>query len=234
MIVVVASRHDQSAKTFVTKQSDRCVGLLTCEDLSTTGWQYYLNNIDASRAVVSGEIVSCAHIKGVLTRRPAIIKEELQHIEPEDRQYVAAEMHAFLLAWLSSLRCPVINLPAGTSLSGPQWRPEQWTSFVARLDIPVMPWRRRESLTAGMTATQVTANNVEVVVVGDRWFGNVTTALGKQSVRIAQAAGVSFLSLTYSSPDEQAVFLQASLWPTLDNEEVVTALFDYFRIYSTA
>jgi hypothetical protein len=50
-------------------------------------------------------------------------------------------MKAFLLSWLSQLNCLVLNRPTPLCLSGPSWRPEQWTYAAAQLGIPVQPLR---------------------------------------------------------------------------------------------
>jgi hypothetical protein len=42
-------------------------------------------------------------------------------------------MKAFLLSWLSQLNCLVFNRPTPLCLSGPSWRPEQWTYAAAQL-----------------------------------------------------------------------------------------------------
>ena len=61
--------------------------------------------------VVDGRIVRCQKIAGVLTRLPYVYEREVHHIALDDRQYVAAEMGAFLTAWLASLACPILNRP---------------------------------------------------------------------------------------------------------------------------
>ena len=110
------------------------VRILTCEDLSAPGWRHRLGG--ASTAVIGGETVPAAGIRGVLIRRSHMLEWEPEHIVPGDRAYVAAEMTAFLRSWLSGLGCPVLNRPAPTCLSGPGWCREQWVQTAARLGIP--------------------------------------------------------------------------------------------------
>ena len=73
----------------------------------------------------------------MLTRVPAVFEDELTDIMFSDRSYVAAEMTAFLLFWLSRLRCPVLNEPTATCLAGRYWRREQWIDQAARAGIAV-------------------------------------------------------------------------------------------------
>ena len=69
---------------------------------------------DRGRLVAGGSVFPVSEVTGVLTRRPHVFEVELMQVAVEDRPFVAAEINAFLLAWLSSLRCPVINRPSGT------------------------------------------------------------------------------------------------------------------------
>jgi hypothetical protein len=80
VIVVVASRHDEAAREVVAQWASHDAALLTCEDLSAAGWQHRLFDPSASKAVVSGQIVSESDIRGVLVRRQWIFAQELVHI----------------------------------------------------------------------------------------------------------------------------------------------------------
>ena len=69
---------------------------------------------------------SAADIEGVLVRGGAWI--DPAGWQPDDFTYMQAETHAALLAWLSSLPCPVVNRPTAASWYRPQlplaaWRP---------------------------------------------------------------------------------------------------------------
>jgi len=101
------------------------------------GWRQSLGGVDGDAAVVEGKRVPQKEITGVLTRLPCVFEQELVDITPDDRRYVAAEMTAFLLFWLSRLKCPVLNRPTPTCLSGPYWRREKWIHVAARVGIPV-------------------------------------------------------------------------------------------------
>jgi hypothetical protein len=143
VLVVVGSRHDPGAREIVKQWENSGAALLSCEDLSSPGWRYCPTDRRASRAVIGKRVVPDKDIRGVLVRRPQVVQQELPYIAAADREFVAAEMTAFLLAWLSHLPCPVLNRPRGTSLCGPNWRPEQWTHAAAMIGIPVEPVRRQ-------------------------------------------------------------------------------------------
>ena len=68
---------------------------------------------------------------------------DLTHIVPADREYVAQEMNAFLLSWLATLPCPVLNRPDPGHDGSLHWLPVQWVRLATRLGVPVLPvsWR---------------------------------------------------------------------------------------------
>jgi hypothetical protein len=122
MLVIVASRYDSEAQALASRWGDHDAHVLSCQDLSVTGWRNCLPDRRASTAVIGGRVISDADITGVLTLLPCVMTHELLHIVPEDRAYVAAEMMAFLVSWLHGLAAPVINRPTPVCLMGPNWR----------------------------------------------------------------------------------------------------------------
>ncbi|HEV2714058.1 MAG TPA: hypothetical protein VGU64_02260, partial [Terriglobales bacterium] len=126
MIVVLASLDDSSAEALVQRWAHVDARLMTCEDLSRSGWSVSPHLRGRGMTVIGGERVGVKHIQGVLVRLSFVTENELPHIHPEDRLYLAAEIMAFLVAWLSELPCPVLNRPTPFCLAGPSWRPEQW------------------------------------------------------------------------------------------------------------
>ena len=84
---------------------------MTAPDLSTRGWRQSLSGGDGGTAVVGGRRVTQNEISGVLTLLPCVTEQELVDIRPQDRPYVAAEMTAFLLYWLSRLSLAMFSAP---------------------------------------------------------------------------------------------------------------------------
>src|SRR5208283_3357688 len=142
MIVIVANRWDETPKAVASRWAVQDVGVMMPQDLSVAGWRQSSGGLDSDVAVVEGKRVPQKEITGVLARLPCVFEEELIEIAPADRRYVAAEMTAFLLFWLSRLKCPVLNRPTPTCLSGPYWRAEKWVHVAARAGIPVQAARR--------------------------------------------------------------------------------------------
>lgn len=231
MLVVVASRHDEVAQALVSRWKASDARLLTCEDLSGAGWRYGPGAPDLSTAVVGGRRVRCREITGVLTRLAGVPVSDLGHIASADRAYVAAEMTAFLMAWLSGLKCSVVNRPTPLCLSGPNWRPEQWTHAASALGIPARPVERHVARgSAEVSPTDGASSLTTVTVVGNRCFGTENEVLRGQARSLAKAASVSLLSVRFS--DRDSVFLGADGYPDLSTDEIADAVVEYFHLGS--
>jgi hypothetical protein len=228
MLVIVATRHDQLAQSLVSRWEAYGTGLLTCTDLSTRGWRHTLNTTTSATAVVSGQVVPTEAITGVLTRIPCIFEQELVHIVREDRSYVATEMTAFLLSWLSRLPCPVLNVPTPSCLSGVFWRQEAWLRVAASMTIPCIRLQRstRNMPEASLTDT---TDTVAVTVVGDQCFGGVDGTLKKQARCLADAARVDLLTVHFQGAEAGACFVKADLWPDPTADGVHDAILAYLH-----
>jgi hypothetical protein len=228
MLVLFTSHCDREARELAARWAAHDAVLLTCEDLSTTGWRHRLPRRAAgAAAVIGGRTVAPAEIDAVLTRWPGVFEQELGQIAPEERSYVASEMTAFLRSWLTQLDCPVVNRPTATTLIGPSWRPEQWVHAAAGLRIPARPVRRHVDLSApSRPAGAEEPRFVTVTVVGERSFGPAHPLLGEHARRLAAAAGVELLAVHFSGPERDAELLSADLLPPLDQDAVCDALLD--------
>ena len=159
MILIVASAGDLAAETLAAGWIESNARLVRPADLSTPGWRHYVGVARGPGAVaVGGEVVPETEITGVLTRLLWVNPAELVHILPDDRDYVAAEISAFLLSWLTSIDRPVLNRPMPGSLCGPPWRATQWMAAARVAGLRVA---HRESSHRGPSPASVT-------VVGER------------------------------------------------------------------
>jgi hypothetical protein len=218
MIVVVGSGHDPRARSIVEHWGSQCAMMLTAEDLCMPGWQFTAPRPQNGIAVIGGKIVPDAAIKGILTLRPCVFAEELLSIAAAHRKYVAAELNAFLLAWLAAQTCPVLNRPTAGCLAGPNWRAEQWTLAAARLGIPT----QTRHCIAGRHAHRNFEEAYEITAVGEQCFGWQDTTLRTNTLRLARAAGVDLLSVWFSRDDGR--FLSANIWPQLTDAAVAVAV----------
>jgi hypothetical protein len=212
VLLVLASPRDRVAARLVQQCEPQSARLLTGRDLSRHGWRYSPGRAARSVAVADGMRVRASDISAVLVRLPYIPAEDLAHIVPEDRAYVAREMTAFLTAWLTELtelRRPVVNRPTAVSLAGPGWSPEQWHHAAARLDIPIAP-RARAVHTVTIVGTHV---------IGAQH--HTATAL-----RLAQAAGLDLLEVSF---DERQRVVRINTWPDVSRLELSAPLLEWLR-----
>jgi hypothetical protein len=230
VLVVVAGPEDPTAHSLVAHWAADDARLLTCDDLSVAGWCFAPADPAASTAVVGGHPVAVADVAGVLTRLPGVSPAMLSHIEPADRVYVATEMHAFLVAWLDALPCPVLNRPSPGCLAGPSWRHEQWVQTAAQIGMPVQPVQlSTHTAFTSPPAPAATTDRSSVTVVGRQVVGSVDRALAQQARDLALAAGVELLAVQFDGATPGSRFLEATLWPDLGDDDVTDALLSYFH-----
>lgn len=231
MLVVIANRYDRTARALVARWATHDTRLLTCMDLSVAGWRYYPNAPGKSTAVIDGRTVALAEINGVLICMPCVLEQELTYIIPSDRSYVATEMTAFLLAWLSELKCPILNRPTPTGLIAPNWRHEQWVYAAAQVGIPVHRVQRQITLVKGTVPKPLLSEQqpVTVTVIGDYCIGAVADELVGQARCLAATAGVELLAVQFSCSDSGAFFVSANSWPDISNDAVVDGILAHFK-----
>jgi hypothetical protein len=226
MLVVVASLHDSTARELVSRWSAYEAGLLTSADLSVAGWRHYIGAPGASTAVVGGRVVNVADITGILSRLPWVFEAELPHIVLDDRSYVATEMSAFLLSWLSSLTCAVINRPHPGCLVGPAWRTAKWLHLVSQIGVPVSAQQQQIKVSIGSPSRPFATDAVAVTVVGDCCFGSRDTTLKNYARRISKAADVDLLTVYFSEESAKARFLGVQLCPEILSDEIADAILE--------
>jgi len=230
MIIVFAQEHDESAKSLVRRWKDRGARLMVPADLSRAGWSCTSRDPTSSHCVIEGVRHDSSEIQGVLVRSPAVMASDLPHIAASDRSYVASEMTAFLVYWLTSLRRPVLNRPTPRSLCGPGWYPEHWTYYAARAGLRVRPMSRSIRLTSIDPPCWPRHSEpfAELTVVGQASFGNAAPDLAAKALALAAAADVDLVKFRFDGAAADACFLQADLCPTLDDERVEQAVLGYF------
>jgi hypothetical protein len=228
MIIIVASRYDAPARRLKDRWAGAGAELLTCEDLSLSGWRSRVNDPTHSTAVISGSKVKQSDIRGVFTRMHWVWEGELVDIAAADRAYVAAEMAAFLVYWLSGLACPMLNRPTANSLSGPGWGREQWNFAASKAGMRVRPIRRFASLASSSPEPEGQGTPVLAIVAGGASIGEVHPELAQQARRLADIGRVDFLGVRFSSANADASFVGVDLFPDMEDERVADAARNYF------
>lgn len=216
MIAVIGRPRDRLAQAVLERWRDREAALLSVRDLSRTGWRHDPFAPGDGVAVVDGRRVAVDEIAAVVTTIDGISSYELPHIVREDREYVAAEMHAFLVAWLTTIPCPLLNRPTPRSLAGCGWHREQWILAATELGIPAVPMHEPsdapEEREAGSTVT----------LVGDVVLGAPDVRVAGWIRGLAARAGTATLAARFTTGDPPR-FVAAGCLPDLTRPEVAAA-----------
>jgi hypothetical protein len=224
VILVVASRVDDEARALADEFPGSEALVLTCRDLSRPGWRVASSGPTA--AVVGDHLLTAGAVRGVVTLLPCVFARELVHIIDSERDYVAAEMNAFLLFWLSGLACPVLNRPSPGCLSGPNWRTEQWLRVALQVGIPTIGCRRA---TRAAPTTEQEAHWRSVTLVGDEVIGTDDNILQRHTRALASAANVDMLATAFLWHGEAPRLAAAHTFPDMSSPDVRRAVVRYFE-----
>jgi hypothetical protein len=194
--------------------------MLTVRELSEPGWCHRPSGGGDETAVIGGRRIAPSDITAVVTRIPAVAPETLGHIDPSDRAFVAAEMNAFLLSWLSRLDCLVINRPTAGNLMGPAWSRERWL---------VEGWRAglepfAHTLSVPLPPPPAAARTI--VVAGDACIGDASTDLCERARGLARRAGVTLVGVCFDE-DDRLIFVEP--WPDIAQPDVAARLLALLR-----
>jgi hypothetical protein len=229
MLLIIAEKQDHSARWLAERWSRFGAEFLSPSDMSLPGWRHHVAAASEDIAVINRQTVLVEKIAGVLTRLPYVSEHELMHIVPADRAYVAAEMTAFLLSWLSGLNCPLLNRPTPTCLSGCNWRSEQWVYLANLLSIPAIPVRRHAKYLEDATTKNSIDSFDTVTVIGECCIGTTDERQSAYARRLAAAAGVDLLAVHFRSVGGEPRLLSADLWPDITSTEVADTMLKYFQ-----
>jgi hypothetical protein len=129
---------------------------------------------------------------------------------PADATYLAEEWRAVTVAWLRTLRCPVLNPPRAASLIGPMMSPPAWRAVARAYGIPVHPWHS-DSLSPAV-------NPVTVVCLGTRCIdptGSVPPGLAASLAAMSRYVGTPLLGATFDRTNDHWEFVDATPRPQL-------------------
>jgi hypothetical protein len=198
--------------------------LLITEDMLSfsSSWVHRISDsgTDVSFRLPDGHQISSSVVQGVLNRFMAPSRALIGLAAPEDRDYAAQEITAFHLSWISSLKVPVINLPAPQGLAGPWLHASEWVAHANRAGLFTAPYRLTDEdsdqagyaslVPAGTIATQV------IVLDGDVYGAPIPAAVRQGCVALARQTGMRLIGVEfYPSDDDPWTFAHASPLPAL-------------------
>jgi hypothetical protein len=212
MIVVVGSRHDAAAAGLL--ESWPQAALCSAQDLTTPGWSWHVPAGADSRWVVDGRVVPDTAVSGVFVRRSTVYPEELLSTHPDDRHYLAAEAHAFLVFVLASSGARLAQPVFDGAYGDEALQPDRWMPIAARLGIAVAPLR----LASGR-ALASPEHCVIVEAVGERAFGAGTARQHQAACGLLRGLGLCSASVVFDE-QERLVTLSATR-PPADRDALV-------------
>jgi len=224
--LILAHGHDVSARALATRWGSDTL-LLTVGDLHEAQWSLELDRDGGARTELASPAGRPLPVEGVVNRLGVITPTDLRRVHPEDRQYAAAELTAFMLAWLDACPATVLNRPGAGSLNGPAWYPEQWAAAAVAVGLQVQGIRRQLAFAAAGAAAAPRPACGEVAnarVVGDTCFGDVHPAVGERLCALSRLAGTPLLAATVDGHGPEARVRDLSVWPDLADPVVADAV----------
>ncbi|HET9141630.1 hypothetical protein [Actinophytocola sp.] len=215
MWLILAHANDLPARTLAHRWAGRAV-LRTPAELCRDRWTLELDPEGTVRTSTTGEPAAVVSRLGVVTAA------DLPGVHPDDRSYAAAELTAFLMAWLDACPAPVLNRPTAGSLNGPPWHAEQWAAAAESVGLRPAPIRRRvggPSRPEPLWHSMIYAN-----VVGDWCLRDVHPAVGERLCALGRLAGTPLLGAAVSGPGRDARVRDICAWPDLGVPAVADAL----------
>jgi hypothetical protein len=224
MVIIVANRDDASAGEIARASTRQAAVVMTADDLVHGGWQWTPGAIDDAWIRAGGRRMQARAITAVVALIPAISVAELPMIDAGDRAYVATEMTAMLAAFLSELRCPVLNRPSPTRLDGPAWSDERWRIQARQHGICVV------SSSGVPGPTSVPESNDapvrEVLIIGEQWFGRVPAEIRRRLHSLAELIGVRIFSVRFLHTGRRMELVGVSTLPRIDDDRKRSALWE--------
>jgi hypothetical protein len=246
VLIVLASRFDVGACSLVRRWAGFNARLLTCECLSRRGWTWQPEAPERASLVLDGEIVSIGSIKGAVSLLAGVGPSELPYVIESEREYVASEIMAFLLAWLSSLPCYVINRPTPLCLAGPRLHHEEWLREAARVGLAILPTTRRVVSFAERSPPEfgsppnsealVRPTAATVSVVAGRFVPTdnrpIEEAIASSVCRLASATHAGILTANFVDVGGELLFAGAAPFVDVSIDGIADAMLDAFGIVS--
>jgi hypothetical protein len=91
--------------------------------------------------LADGRVLRPEAVSGLINRVRYVPTQHFTNAAPADREYATAELHAFLLAWLTSIAGRVLNPARPLALGGGNTDLTAVRHYAATAGLPTRPWR---------------------------------------------------------------------------------------------
>jgi hypothetical protein len=226
--LVIAAPTDETAIRVYCELRSRhgadAVKIVSSEELEMAPrWILQLDSREACSEVrlASGLTIESGAVSAVFQRIRYAQAPHFAASSQYDREYAAAEMHAVLLSWLASLRCPVVNPPHPMGLGGLERRQIDWLLLGMRAGLPVIELELTVGL--GETLEPLGMERRSVLVAGASVVGDVPDGHAEACVRLAALSGCTLLEVFFAPAADGWRFVGATPYPS-DAARIVAGL----------
>jgi hypothetical protein len=223
-VLIIAEKMDARARKLAAGLGRTAVVVAPC-DLSRPGWTFHPD--PRKRTGCNGsETFLASELSAVIIRLVAVFPGQILHVARKDREYVAAEMTAFLRAWLCELSCPLINPPIESSLSGPAWENERWAMLAHRVGVPFFSAHLRVPAASDRLPDLNLQQKRRLVVVGDELVAGseCSMELADRARTLVSAAGMFCGAVHFDISEPRAPVISVECRPDLSEPALLDAL----------
>jgi hypothetical protein len=203
-VLILAHGWDLAARALAGAFPPGDATLVTPARLGAQGWSLALRAGSLSASPPQAP-------RAIVTLLPAVTPEDLPQIDPGDRDYVAAEMTAFLLAWLHASPARKLNPPSFSALNG-DLHPLAWRALA--IDAGLRAPRFEPQAEEPMAARRLT-------LIGATTIGEDASA---QAAARAMAAASRLPMLALDIDPEDGCFVGAGGVPDVASPGVAAAI----------
>jgi len=181
-----------------------------------------------SRLTLNGKSYQITEISLVINCLSYIDPSELFCFPEEERQYQAAEFHALLVYFLSSLSCPVFGRASTLSLAGPALNRVDWQHLAIAAGLPIISTNFENNQLDSIGQTDLKQFNL--IIVGKILTTPSNTCADQYIKQLAQYLQLDYLEVNFClGKGDKIFFKDATSKPSLQNPEVRRAILDYLN-----
>lgn len=143
MFLILSHFHDETASSvanvLASRHGAQSVKTIPAEQLAAqVGWSHRHGKagVETNLRLSDSDTVSSHQISVVFNRVRHVPVPHFESSSKADRDYAAAEIHALVLSWLSSVNCPVVNRASVRGLGGANRSLAEWLLLAGRAGLP--------------------------------------------------------------------------------------------------
>jgi hypothetical protein len=224
-IWVVAAAGDPAAGRLLEQWPPGVARAMTPATIAACAWQWSLGADGTVAWQVRDALGAPPGVRGIVNLLEQVRPCDLPQFQPAERSYVAAELTAFLHAWLHTLDCRKLNPPSLSTLNG-ELSELTWRAQAMRCGMLVTAYSTDDGLCA--SSEQPADATITVSVIGRRTVGMRHARLLDAALALRECTRLPMLQLTCRDTPEGLVFCRATVRPDFSDETVSDAVRAYF------